>query len=225
MINSIGMSFFPYLMGYWYYQGDLSTMGLNLPKLMLPMLLVGLPGYFFWTFVSRRMGKKNAYLFGLGSLVVIEMLNFVMITPHAPWLFWPWAVLFGLVVSCTNLLIPAIIPDIVDQDELATGARREGSFFGMHTFALKLASAFGIFMAGLVLPLIGFVEGAEEQSHTTILLLRVFYAFVRAGGLALAFVVLLRFPLTPQRVARVRALLDARRQTQASEETEIHVAG
>jgi GPH family glycoside/pentoside/hexuronide:cation symporter len=210
VFEMMGFAFFVFLIGYWYYSGDLEAAYANLSKLLLPLLLVSFPAFVFWSWASQRAGKKKPFLIGLAAVAVITALNFVMITPHMPWLFWPWVVLFGFAISCTNLLTLSMIPDIVDEDELITGARREGSFFGMHTFAQKLAGALGAALAAFSLDLIGFQEGAAQQSDSTVYWIRAIYAFMRAGGFLLSFAVLLRFPLTPERVGEIRRMLDTR---------------
>jgi GPH family glycoside/pentoside/hexuronide:cation symporter len=216
-LNSMGFASFPYLIQYWYYSGDRAAMARNLPMLMLPMLLIALPGFAFWTRVSRRTGKRTACLYGFGALSVVTIINFYMFTPHIPWLYWPWAVLFGFVCALTNMIVPAMIPDIVDEDELETGARREGSFFGANTFALKLAGALGVWLAGLSLDAIGFQKGAATQPEMTVFWLRAFYAFVRGGGLVVTFLVMFAFPLTPERVAGIRSQLNARKARSSQE--------
>ena len=61
------------------------------------------------------------------------------------------------------LMIPwAIIPDVVEYDQLKTGKRREGLFYGGTTFSYKMASALAIFISGLVLSIVGFEANVEQ---------------------------------------------------------------
>lgn len=79
--------------------------------------------------------------------------------------------------------------------------------YGWARFRLAL----GVGLAGVALGLTGFQEGATQQSDTTVFWIRAIYAFMRGGGFLVSFAVLLRFPLTPERVAEIRNLLDDRR--------------
>ncbi len=209
LFEAMGHSFFAYLIRYWYFEGDIEAWQTSMPKLMLPILLMSFPAVLFWNWLSGRLGKKRALLIGLFCVSLVTFLNYFLIIPDQRWLIWVWLPVFGFVISATNLLVLAIVPDVVDEDELKTGSRRDGAFFGVYEFTRKLAASLGIGISGLMLSAIGFQEGVELQSETTIWWIRVVYAFFRAGGFLLAFAVLLWFPLTPARVAENRRLLDA----------------
>jgi Na+/melibiose symporter-like transporter len=211
LFETIGFSIFPFLIGFWYYQGDMAAMNLNLLWIMMPLFFISFPAVGFWTRLSRRIGKKTTVLIGCAASAVTIMLHYPMITPHQPHLIWVIMLLFGWAIASINFLISSLIPDIVDEEEVLTGGRRrEGSFFGMQSFISKLGSALGLLMVGGFLSLIGFVEGAAEQSETTIEWLRVFFAWVRGGGYLVAFFILLAYPLTEARVRENRLQLDAR---------------
>lgn len=211
LFETMGFAVFPFLIGFWYYQGDLAAMNNNLLWIMLPLFFVSFPAVWFWTWVSGKIGKKTTVLIGSFATAVTIALHYPMITPYRPELIWWIMILFGWAVASLNFLISALIPDIVDEEELGTGGRRrEGSFFGMQSFISKLGSALGLLMVGGFLSAIGFVEGAEQQSSTTIEWLRAFFAYFRGGGYLFAFLVLLAYPLTESRVRLIRAELEAR---------------
>jgi GPH family glycoside/pentoside/hexuronide:cation symporter len=211
VFETIGFSIFPFLIGFWYYQGDMAAMNLNLLWIMMPLFFVSFPAVWFWTWVSRRLGKKTTMLIGTAASAVTIMLHYPTITPYSPNLIWVIMIVFGWAIASVNFLISSLIPDIVDEDELSTGGRRrEGSFFGMQAFVSKLGSALGLLLVGGVLSLIGFQEGAAQQSAVTIEWLRIFFSWFRGGGYLVAFAILLAYPLTEQRVRDVRATLMAR---------------
>lgn len=213
LLETIGFAIFPFLIGFWYYQGDLTAMNNNLVWLMMPLFFVTFPAVWFWTRVSRRIGKKTTILIGSLASAVTIFLHYPMITPASPGLIWIVMVLFGWAIASINFLVASLIPDIVDEDELAAGGRRrEGSFFGMQTFVAKLGGALGLLLVGAFLNLIGFEEGAAQQAPFTLEWLRVFFAWFRGGGYLFAFLVLLAYPLTESRVREVRSRLDARRE-------------
>lgn len=209
LFETIGFSIFPFLIGFWYYLGDMEAMNLNLFWIMMPLFFISFPAVWFWTWLSKRIGKKTTVLIGALASGITIMLHYPMITPYQPNLIWVIMVIFGWAIASLNFLISSLIPDIVDEEELATGGRRrEGSFFGMQSFISKLGSALGLLLVGAFLSLIGFQEGAESQSHATIEWLRVFFSWVRGGGYVVAFVILLAYPLTESRVRANRMRLD-----------------
>ena len=212
LLETVGFSIFPFLIGFWYYQGDMTAMNNNLLWIMMPLFFVSFPAVWFWTWISTRIGKKATILIGSLASAVTIFLHYPMITPQSPELIWIIMVVFGWAIASINFLVASLIPDIVDEEELSTGGRRrEGSFFGMQTFIAKLGSALGLLLVGAFLSLIGFEEGAPQQSAHTIEWLRIFFAWIRGGGYLFAFAVLLAYPLTEARVRDVRARLDALR--------------
>jgi Na+/melibiose symporter-like transporter len=212
LFESIGFSIFPFLIGFWYYLGDMQAMNTNLFWLMMPLFFVSFPAVWFWTFVSAKVGKKRAILAGAAATAITLFLHYPMITPYRPNLIWPIMIAFGWAIASLNFLISALVPDIVDEEELATGGRRrEGSFFAMQSFVSKLGGALGLLMVGGFLSLIGFQQGAPHQSDFTLDWIRIFFAWFRGGGYVVAFVILLAYPLTERRVHEIRAALNARR--------------
>ncbi|MGH7785399.1 MAG: MFS transporter, partial [Candidatus Binatia bacterium] len=56
--------------------------------------------------------------------------------------------------------------DVVDFDELLTGEQRAGAYFGIWTFGLKLATAVGQFLGGVLLDVVGYVPDAVQDPGT-----------------------------------------------------------
>jgi GPH family glycoside/pentoside/hexuronide:cation symporter len=57
------------------------------------------------------------------------------------------AVMAGISVSTAHVLPDAIFPDVIEWDELKTGHRREGIYYGVKNFVRKLTGALAIFIA------------------------------------------------------------------------------
>jgi GPH family glycoside/pentoside/hexuronide:cation symporter len=190
----------------------MQAMNNNLFWLMMPIFFISFPAVWFWTWLSTKIGKKVAVLIGSMASAITIFLHYPMITPYHPNWIWASMIIFGWAIASLNFLISSLIPDIVDEEELATGGRRrEGSFFGMQSFISKLGGALGLLLVGVVLSMIGFQEGATQQSESTLDWIRIFFAWFRGGGYLFAFVVLLAYPLTEGRVAQIRQALEARR--------------
>jgi GPH family glycoside/pentoside/hexuronide:cation symporter len=119
-------------------------------------------------------------------------------------------VLFGLGNGGWAILPVAITADVVDHDELATASRREGSFFGIWTLAMKLANGLASGVVGVVLQVVGYVPN-QPQSPAALLGIRLLYGPIPAVIMLLAFVAFLSFPLTRERHREVQAALASRR--------------
>jgi len=108
-------------------------------------------------------------------------------------------------------MIPwSMLGEVVDEDELRSGERREGLYFGLFTFLRKLGGASAVAIALFVLDLSGYVAN-QPQSQATITTIRVLTAVVPAVFVALGAWVALGYPLSRARHTEILVALDARR--------------
>jgi len=121
--------------------------------------LMALP---IWTYVSRRVGKQWTFIFGTG-IWMIGQIGLWFLRPGETGLIYPLAILVGLGVSTAYLIPWSMLPDVVELDELNTGQRREGIFYGFMTLAQKVCRGVGLFLIGLALRQTGFKESVAGQ--------------------------------------------------------------
>jgi GPH family glycoside/pentoside/hexuronide:cation symporter len=170
--------------------------------------VVSLP---FWTRLSHRAGKDRAMrVCMLWTIVSLALTPIALAPDMGETRFVLVLLLSGLGNGGWMVLLAAITADVIDADELETHTRREGAYFGVWTLAFKWASAVASGIAGVALQLLGYVPN-QPQSPETIAGIRLLYGPVPAVLMVVAFVVFWRFPLTRERHAEIRAVLDARR--------------
>ncbi|RKX92260.1 MAG: hypothetical protein DRP59_05915 [Spirochaetes bacterium] len=111
-----------------------------------------------WIHFGEKLGKSRAYIVGVILFSVILIL-FNIVPKGDVSLTIIFAVLIGITISALQVLPFAIIPDIVEIDELKNGVRREGAFYGISTFLYKSASALAVAGVSSILGLFGYIEG------------------------------------------------------------------
>jgi GPH family glycoside/pentoside/hexuronide:cation symporter len=117
---------------------------------------------------------------------------------------------FGLAGLFT--LMPSMIADVVDCDELETHERREGMYGSIFWWVVKLGQSVAIFGGGLLLVATGFdVELGGNQSPEAIRLMRMFDAFVPCIASAIAIWAIASFSITEEKAHEVRLELEERR--------------
>ncbi|MEO7385884.1 MAG: MFS transporter [Gammaproteobacteria bacterium] len=104
-----------------------------------------------WLAVSRRSGKRAAYLVAVACYLPV-LLSWLLATPdEATALFLGRGFLTGLATGGLTLAAQSMLPDTIENDFRRTGLRREAMFSAVYSIAEKLASAMGPFLLGLVL--------------------------------------------------------------------------
>ncbi|MBT3713760.1 MAG: MFS transporter, partial [Anaerolineae bacterium] len=130
------------------------------------------------------------------------------------------SVLAGLSVSTAHVLPDSIFPDVIEWDELRTGRRQEGIYYGVKNFIRKLTGAVAIFLGLQVLGWFGYQsppEGVTQftQLPSALMAMRVLIGPVGALMLIGAILMAWFYPLTRERHARIRQLL-AKKKEQSS---------
>ncbi len=133
------------------------TMGLTVmnaagfvPALVLAPLAVPL---------SRRFGKKELGIFASLLGTVAFALLFFMRT-SSMWAYVAINIIGLLGFGLFNLIIWAFISDVIDDHELSTGTRQDGTVYAVCSFSRKLGQAIASALGGWSLAWIGYAEGS-----------------------------------------------------------------
>jgi len=168
-----------------------------------------------WTRVSARIGKQNIYYLGMSIWVMVEVALFFVQRGQVTVVFL-LAVLAGVGVSIGYLVPWSMIPDVVEEDELNTGQRREGIFYGFFVFLQKLGISLGLAISNYVLELTGYVNQAAGgplpvQPPAVLLSMRIFVSLVPAAILLVSFAAVYFYPITRKKHAEMRSEIASRR--------------
>ncbi|QLE59162.1 MFS transporter [Nostoc sp. TCL26-01] len=141
---------------------------MSLPESDVPTVMIAVQGtallmLFVWTALSKRIGKKLVYFLGM-TLWIIAGGGLFFLQPGQITLMYIMAVMAGFGVSTAYLVPWSMIPDVIELDELQTGQRREGIFYGFMVLLQKFGLAFGLFLVGNALQASGFREAVAGQT-------------------------------------------------------------
>jgi len=190
---------------------DAFGVGAEAPLMIALYLLAATISFPGWAAAATRFGKNLAFGVCILLSIVFLSLSPVIDASWPQWVFLAFILVSGLSVG--GFVLPvAIVADVFDEDELESGRRREGAYFGVWTLVMKLGSAVGIALAGVLLPYLGYVPGAAQQTPETISMLKLAWGPVPALFLLAAFLVVRRFPLSRERHLEIQAALRARRE-------------
>lgn len=160
--------------------------------------------------LSRRVGKRRAFLLCLSSIAVGGVAKWFCYVPGAGWWMLLPSFLLAPGLVAVLVLVPSMTADVCDLDEARTHARREGMFNAVSSWLLKFSSSLTIFFSGYLLTVVGWDTDLEAaQSPGTFLAMRLAFSGATILLAVVAGLALLRFHVTEESVAAARASVTA----------------
>ncbi|MBE5753194.1 MAG: MFS transporter [Clostridiales bacterium] len=186
-----------------------NTMGLTILNAVgfLPVLVlspVAVP-------LTRMFGKKEIGVVASVLGAISYSLLFILQTNNM-WVYVILSIVGSVGFGLFNLIVWAFISDIIDDHEVRTGNREDGTIYAVCSFSRKLGQALASGFGGWSLALIGYVEGASKQPASVNLGIYNIATLVPAllyvaVGVTLAFV----YTLNKKRVLKNVEILKERR--------------
>lgn len=172
-----------------------------------------LPG---WIYISRRTGKKTAWL---ASMAVNSgaFLGVFFLGPGDALIYGILVFFSGIGFGATLAIPSAIQADVIDYDELLTGERREGQYIGWWSISKKLAAAVGIGAGLSILGMSGYKPN-EEQPQTVLLALRILYALIPSVLNLVGLVIALAYPISGDIHKRIKQAIERKQSGEAFED-------
>ena len=166
------------------------------------MYVVGLASVALWRWLDVKIGSKKgyaiaivAYFFASLPLMLIDVYLIAVLI----------AVLMGIGFGGMLYFVYLIIADVIDEDELKTGIRREGAFFGITNFFMRLSMILSIVTIGIVFLQTGW-EVYDPLVDVTIGL-RLLFIVIPGIALGISLICLYFFPYSKSYVQEMKEKL------------------
>jgi GPH family glycoside/pentoside/hexuronide:cation symporter len=177
--------------------------------LSMALGMVSIP---FFNWLCRRIGKKETLIVSTGVILFATWLSWITYTPRYPWLALVTGALLSPGYTGMWLVIPSMIADVVDAEELRNGDRREGGFSSIFAWMNKASVSLAYGLAGVIVVWCGFeIAKKANQTPEAFRNMRLCFALLPTVFLAPALILLSRYPLSHKRMEEIRAELEARR--------------
>jgi GPH family glycoside/pentoside/hexuronide:cation symporter len=157
-----------------------------------------------WAKLATRMGARTAIMlavvaFAIALVPLWFVSSFLMMV----------AVMVAVGVGLAGLFVlpEVMLSDVIDEDALNTGARREGIFFGMQGLAVRAAGFLQAGTIGLLLTMGNYDANlaVEAQSPALMPALRAAVSLIPIAGLMVGLVLLYLYPLHGEQLRRMRS--------------------
>ncbi len=166
------------------------------------MYIVGAVSVVLWRWLDIKIGSKKGYAISIVAYFFASL----------PLMF---IVEYGLVLLIASLMgigfggmlyfIYLIIADVIDEDEIKTGVRREGAFFGITNFYMRLSMIVSIVTIGAV-----FIQsdwGVYDPLIDVTFALRFLFIVVPGIALGITLICLYFYPFTKSKVGEIKEKL------------------
>lgn len=175
-------------------------------------MIIGIVSIPFFQWLCRRIGKKETLALSTLVILMATWLSWFTYTPNYPWLSMVTGTLLSPGYVGLWLVIPSMIGDVVDSEELRNGDRREGSFNAIFSWLNKAAMSLAYGLAGVIVVACGFaIAKKADQSPEVFFNMRVCFAVLPTVFLVPGLILLWRYPLSYSRMTEIRAELEKRR--------------
>jgi len=192
-----------------------ATFWMGLDDYFLPALLVqGTAIIMMWpcNLLSRRLGKQGLFYVGIGVWLIVQ-LGLFFLQPGQFGFLYALCVVASFGVATAYVVPWAMLPDVIELDELQTGKRREGVFYSFMTLLQKMGLAGGLFLVGAALEWSGFLAEQEAQPESALLAIRAFMGPAPLLLLCCALVLCYFYPITRVVHSEILLKLSEQRQT------------
>jgi GPH family glycoside/pentoside/hexuronide:cation symporter len=178
----------------------------------LVMVVAGLALIPFWTWLAEKLDKKIVAGFLLFCGILGQVVSFFCLRPDMPYLQLVPAAFGSGVAAAVWLILPSMKADVADYDELQTGKRREGAINAFFSWFIKAGITGSAGITGVMVQYIAGINPKLEHQPVEVVD-RLFAAYLIIPAIILMFPLyfIWKYPLGRQRMAEIRAKLEARR--------------
>jgi len=164
------------------------------------------------TFISTKVGKKNAFIISTLISIVGYSLKWWAFQPGNPWLMFLPLPLISFGIGGLFTLMMSMTADVCDLDELNNGMpRKEGTFGAVYWWMVKLGTALALLGSGIVLNLVGFDQNITVQTVDTITKLRIADILIPSVTGFFAIIIMWKYDITEKKANEIRRMLVERR--------------
>ena len=213
---------FPFYLLYWVADGDLllkaHVFGMDLAletAFFGCLMLVCILAIPFWLKISRSRNKRDAYVLGM-VVISVFLLAIFFVQPGQINLLLILGAMAGFGVSSAYVLPDAMFPDIIEWDELRTGKRQEGIYYGARAFIRKLTTAVVIFLVLQLLSRSGYQNPPDsvvtfQQPESSLMMIRILISGVSTLMLLTSALLAWFNPMTREKTEKIRELLERKK--------------
>ncbi|KPV45083.1 MFS transporter [Alicyclobacillus ferrooxydans] len=133
------------------------------------MFIVAIPVSFLWSRVALKLGNSRTTL---AVVVLFALISLVFCFDTTPLAVILTGAVLGIGIAGFMVLMNLLLADVIDYDAEKTGKRREGMYYGMNGFVVRIGLSLQYAIMGIFFTVTKFNSNLRTQPHAAILGLR-----------------------------------------------------
>lgn len=215
-------NFVVFIVMYVFYQSMTSLLGASIPFLIryvyrmeassVALVMAGfLLGSFIsiplWMFIAQKTNNNRKTIFS--AAVTITILTAPLFFINDYYLLIIATTFWGIGLGGFWVMLGPIFADVIDESVVSTGKREEGIYNGILTFFARTSIIIQAITIAIVHTLTGFVEGADTQSASAIIGIRIHFGLIPMIFMLISTIILCKYyDLTPEKVKVLKEKLE-----------------
>lgn len=209
----LASAFTLYVIVYYVYGGDWGKGGTLLGWFGTVSSVCTLIAISLTTWISTKLGKRKTFLLTMCVAICGYALKWVGYNPRHPYLLMIAAPFLAFHLGALFTMVPSMVADVCDLDELQTETRREGMFSGIYWWIQKLGQAGASILSGVLLVWTGFnVELGANQTPHALFYMRVCDIGIPIVTSLVALYIIMTFDITEAKAFETRQCIERRRE-------------
>lgn len=153
------------------------------------------------SYICNRVGAKTTYIITT-AVFALACVGY-MFAPNIIFAAFISAIV-GFGVSGIMIMPNMLYAEIIDEDQVNTGVRREGAFYGINALIMRLSVIVHGALSAFVLERSGYLSTLEVQPESAVFGIRLLMGGLPVVFIILAVVVLIFYPIDKERLAEVQ---------------------
>jgi len=159
--------------------------------------------------LSEKYGRKALAIAGSLYGAVMLLLTYLLRTRNA-WVFVGMYALIYVGLGLFSMISWAMITDVIDDTQVRTGERSDGTIYAVYSFARKLGQAAASGLTGVLLTMIGYSQATQFDEPVVNGIYNVTCLVPAIGFVLVAVILKFLYPLSKKRVEENARILAER---------------
>ncbi len=218
----LASAFTLYVIVYYVYAGDWGKGGTLLGWFGTASSVCTFIAISLTAWVSTKLGKRKTFLIAMCLAIVGYALKWIGYNPQHPYLLMIAVPFLAFHLGALFTMVPSMVADVCDLDELQCGTRREGIFSGIYWWIQKLGQAGASVLSGVLLNVTGFsIALGANQTKQALLYMRLCDIGIPIVTSIIAIFIIMTFDISEAKAYDIRGQVEKRREERRKEQVRV----